>query len=402
MAEEEYSYDEQITSHQDIGIQQKLFMFHEVSPGSCFFLPHGTRIYNKLVDLIKKEYLDRNYHEVITPNIFKSELWKQSGHWDHYKNDMFSIKVEDQDWALKPMNCPGHCLIFDSTVRSYKELPIKLADFGVLHRNEASGSLRGLTRVRRFQQDDAHIFCRMDQIEEQIDDCLDFMKKIYEKFGFTYELELSTRPEKYIGDIESWDNAEKCLSKSLSKLGCGWELNKGDGAFYGPKIDIKINDSSGRELQCGTIQLDFQLPNNFNLKYEDATEKKIKPVIIHRAILGSVERMIAILAEHYDGVWPFWLSPRQIMIVPVHDEYLDYCNKVKDILKNNGYYVEVDDSSNTMKKKIVSAEKQQYNYILVVGKRDKTNGTVNIRCVRDRSTKDISIELLLEKFKSLV
>ncbi|XP_063268622.1 threonine--tRNA ligase 2, cytoplasmic isoform X2 [Prinia subflava] len=288
--------------HRKIGKEQELFFFHDLSPGSCFFLPRGAFLYNTLMDFIRGEYRRRNFTEVVSPNVFNSKLWEASGHWQHYSENMFSFEIEKETFALKPMNCPGHCLMFAHRPRSWRELPLRLADFGVLHRNELSGTLSGLTRVRRFQQDDAHIFCTMEQIEEEIKGCLDFLKSVYAVFGFTFQLHLSTRPENYLGDLEIWDHAEKQLQNSLNNFGEQWSLNPGDGAFYGPKIDIKIKDAIGRYHQCATIQLDFQLPIRFNLTYvgKDGDDKK-RPVIIHRAILGSVERMIAILAENYGG-----------------------------------------------------------------------------------------------------
>lgn len=335
--------------HRKIGKEQELFFFHEFSPGSCFFLPHGQIIYNTLQAFLREEYWNRGYQEVGSPNMYNSALWKISGHWQHYADDMFTFDVEKEKWALKPMNCPGHCLIFKHRERSYRELPIRMADFGILHRNEASGALTGLTRVRRFQQDDTHVFCTQDQISEEILALFDFLKAVYGKFGFTFKLKLSTRPEGFLGDIETWDKAEAKLTEALDQFTAGgggaWELNPGDGAFYGPKIDITISDALKREFQCATIQLDFQLPNQFELEYmtsevatakpkEDkakieqakgekkaeepkevghidqkkdklegdvAIPKKIpppqpgyaRPVMIHRAIYGSFERFIA-------------------------------------------------------------------------------------------------------------
>ncbi|KAK3790525.1 hypothetical protein RRG08_060574 [Elysia crispata] len=253
--------------HRKIGREQELFFFHELSPGSCFFLPKGAHIYNTLVEYIKSEYWKRGFSEVVSPNIYNSKLWEISGHWQHYAENMFSFDCEKEKYALKPMNCPGHCLMFDHRVRSWRELPLRLADFGVLHRNEVSGALSGLTRVRRFQQDDAHIFCRKDQIENEIKACLDFLQTVYGTFAFTFSLKLSTRPDKYLGEKAVWDEAEKQLESSLNASGLKWELNPGDGAFYGPKIDITINDALRRSHQCATIQLDFQLPQRFNLNY---------------------------------------------------------------------------------------------------------------------------------------
>ncbi|XP_050759652.1 threonine--tRNA ligase 2, cytoplasmic isoform X2 [Gymnogyps californianus] len=325
---EKFQEEARNRDHRKIGKEQELFFFHDLSPGSCFFLPRGAFLYNTLVDFIREEYHKRNFTEVVSPNIFNSKLWEASGHWQHYSENMFSFEIEKETFALKPMNCPGHCLMFAHRPRSWREMPLRLADFGVLHRNELSGTLSGLTRVRRFQQDDAHIFCTIEQIEEEIKGCLDFLKSVYAVFGFTFQLHLSTRPENYLGELEIWDHAEKQLQNSLNNFGEQWNLNPGDGAFYGPKIDIKIKDAIGRYHQCATIQLDFQLPIRFNLTYvgKDGDDKK-RPVIIHRAILGSVERMIAILAENYGGKWPFWLSPRQVMVVPVGPTSEEYARQ---------------------------------------------------------------------------
>merc|ERR1711976_818569 len=298
--------------HRKIGVQQDLFFFHELSPGSCFFQPKGAHIYNKLQSFIKEEYWKRGFQEVISPNIYNAKLWMTSGHWDHYADCMFRFDIEKEQFGLKPMNCPGHCLIFDHGIRSWRDLPLRMADFGVLHRNELSGALTGLTRVRRFQQDDAHIFCMPEQIKDEMRGALDFLQHVYQIFGFTYQLRLSTRPEKFLGDIAVWDKAEKDLAESLDKMGIPWKLNPGDGAFYGPKIDITLQDALKRQHQCATIQLDFQLPIRFNLNYIDEKGEKKHPVMIHRAILGSVERMIAVLLESFGGKWPFWLSPRQV------------------------------------------------------------------------------------------
>eukprot|EP01087_Luapelamoeba_hula_P000675 TRINITY_DN10501_c0_g1_i1.p1 TRINITY_DN10501_c0_g1~~TRINITY_DN10501_c0_g1_i1.p1 ORF type:complete len:607 (-),score=68.43 TRINITY_DN10501_c0_g1_i1:131-1951(-) len=307
--------------HRKVGKEQELFFFHPLSPGSCFFLPHGTRIYNRLLEFLRNEYRNRGFQEVITPNAYSCKLWETSGHWAKYKENMFTFQCDNQDFALKPMNCPGHCLLFGHRSRSYRELPLRVADFGVLHRNELSGALTGLTRVRRFQQDDAHIFCMPSQIEAEITSCLGFMQHVYGIFGYEFDLELSTRPENFLGEVELWNKAEAQLKAVLEAFGKPWILNPGDGAFYGPKIDIHIRDALRRSHQCATIQLDFQLPIRFELEYmtgEVGAEVE-RPVMIHRAILGSVERMFAILVEHTGGKWPFWLSPRQVIIIPIED-----------------------------------------------------------------------------------
>ncbi|NXY18865.1 SYTC protein, partial [Atrichornis clamosus] len=378
---EKFQEEAKNRDHRKIGRDQELFFFHELSPGSCFFLPKGAYIYNTLIEFIRSEYRKRGFQEVVTPNVFNSKLWMTSGHWQHYSDNMFSFEVEKEIFALKPMNCPGHCLMFDHRPRSWRELPLRLADFGVLHRNELSGALTGLTRVRRFQQDDAHIFCAMEQIEEEIKSCLEFLRAVYDVFGFSFKLNLSTRPEKYLGDIEVWNQAEKQLENSLNAFGEKWELNPGDGAFYGPKIDIQIKDAIGRYHQCATIQLDFQLPVRFNLTFvsHDGNDKT-RPVIIHRAILGSVERMIAILTENYGGKWPLWLSPQQVMVVPVGPACDEYAQKVRQHFHDAGFMADVDvDPGCTLNKKIRNAQLAQYNFILVVGEKEKTSGTVNIR-----------------------
>uniref|UniRef100_A0A8C6PLN7 threonine--tRNA ligase n=1 Tax=Nothobranchius furzeri TaxID=105023 RepID=A0A8C6PLN7_NOTFU len=312
-------------------------------------------------------------------------------------------KFQEETFALKPMNCPGHCLMFDHRPRSWRELPLRMADFGVLHRNELSGALTGLTRVRRFQQDDAHIFCSMEQIEEEIKGCLDFLRTVYDVFGFTFKLNLSTRPEKFLGDPQMWDQAEKQLENSLNEFGEKWVLNPGDGAFYGPKIDIQIKDAIGRYHQCATIQLDFQLPIRFNLCFigRDGDDQK-RPVIIHRAILGSVERMIAILTESCGGKWPLWLSPRQVMVVPVGPTCDEYAEKVSQEFHSNGFMSDVDaDSGCTLNKKIRNAQLAQYNFILVVGEKEKTSNTVNVRTRDNKVHGEHSVEGCIERLRQL-
>ncbi|KAK4136056.1 threonyl-tRNA synthetase [Trichocladium antarcticum] len=377
-------------NHRKIGADQKLFFFDAVSPGSCFFLPHGTRIYNAMLDLLRHEYRRRGYDEVITPNMYKSDLWKTSGHWDHYAEGMFTFEVEKEQFGLKPMNCPGHCRIFAHSDVSYKDLPWRMADFGVVHRNEFSGALTGLTRVRRFCQDDAHIFCTPGQVSDEIDGIFDFLNSIYGICGFAFKVRLSTRPEKYIGEIGVWDEAESKLKTALDKfsasIGASWEEKPGDGAFYGPKIDVELTDALGREFQCGTIQLDFNLPQRFKLRYvtspsaqqshhisggdgngDDLPAGYARPVMIHRAIFGSFERMFGVLTEHFGGKWPFWLSPRQALVVPVMPALNDYAEEVRRLFQARGLYVDADVSGNTLQKKIRTGQLEQYNFIFVVG-----------------------------------
>ncbi|KAM4109910.1 hypothetical protein ACJW30_03G155100 [Castanea mollissima] len=396
--EEAKKYD-----HRLLGTKQDLFFCHPLSPGSWFFLPHGTRIYNKLVDFIKSQYRERGYQEVVSPNMYNMQLWETSGHAANYKENMFLIEIEKQEFGLKPMNCPGHCLMFQHRVRSYRELPLRLADFGVLHRNEASGALTGLTRVRRFQQDDAHIFCRESQIKGEVRGVLEFIKYVYGIFGFTFDLKLSTRPEKYLGDLATWEKAETALGEALDEFGKPWQKNEGDGAFYGPKIDISVSDALNRKFQCATLQLDFQLPARFELYYSAEDEaKRETPVMIHRAILGSVERMFAILLEHYKGKWPFWLSPRQAIVCPVSEKSQPYALKVQDEIFKAGYHVDVDTTDRKIQKKVREAQLAQYNYILVVGEEEANKGQVSVR-VRDKADHSVmSIENLLKHFEEEV
>ncbi|ETB57713.1 threonine-tRNA ligase, variant [Plasmodium yoelii 17X] len=437
--------------HRNVGKNLNLFFFEkETSPGSGFWFSHGAKIYNKLIEFMRKEYRIRKYDEVITPNIFSCDLWKTSGHYQNYKNCMFIFNIENKEWGMKPMNCPGHCLIFKQLNASYKSLPIRLADFGVLHRNEITGSLSGLTRVRRFQQDDAHIFCSLDHIKTEVVNVLQFIFFVYNLFGFKYDLYLSTRPPKYIGDIETWDFAEKSLKEALELANVKWKLNEGDGAFYGPKIDIVLRDSLNRSHQCGTVQLDFQLPIRFNLQYknkeygvgqetdsnlvnnsntdviekkEDSTLENIdnnqdpinnqpggvlkkgfdRPIIIHRAILGSVERFVAILVEHTSGKFPFWLSPRQAIVLPISDKFNEYAKYIHTVLTNNLFDVDVDISVNTLNKKIREAQLKQYNFILVVGEKEISTNTVT---VRDRDNpndqKVYTVQELVNTFKKML
>ncbi|ETO28211.1 threonyl-tRNA synthetase [Reticulomyxa filosa] len=332
--------------------------------------------------------------------MFNFKLWETSGHAQNYAENMFLFDIEKQTFGLKPMNCPGHCLIFKNQLKSYRDLPVRYAGisythkykyiyiytyiyiyvymyiyFGVLHRNELSGSLTGLTRLRKFQQDDAHIFCRRDQIETEVHECLRFLDHVYSKFGFSFELSLSTRPtEKFLGDVHIWDEAEQMLTKALNDFVQthpsirSWKISPGEGAFYGPKVDVNVLDSLSRQHQCATIQLDFQLPIRFDLQFKTESGESDRPVMIHRAIYGSFERFIAILCEHFGGKWPFWLSPRQICVVPVSSEFNDYAHKVKETIHKAGYWIDVDDSKNRLSKKIRNAQTDQYNFILVVGR----------------------------------
>ncbi|KAI5467453.1 hypothetical protein BGZ63DRAFT_399027 [Mariannaea sp. PMI_226] len=453
--------------HRKLGLQQELFITSLYSPGSPIFLPNGARIFNRLVDFLRKQYVRYGFEEVITPTIYKKSLWAKSGHLQNYAEDMYSVTgnvphkaadhsgccggdhapkaVEDEeegDYGLKPMNCPGHCLIFASKRRSYRDLPIRYADFSPLHRNETSGSLSGLTRVRRFHQDDGHIFCRPSQVEEEIKKTLDFVKVVYTvlRFGVSYRLALSTRPkDHYIGTEEEWEQAESALKRALNVSGMEWGVKEGDGAFYGPKIDIILKDSDGKEHQTATVQLDFQLPKRFELEYQAPAPEyeargeivedpallaeygPVRPVMIHRAVLGSVERLMALLIEKYDGKWPFWLNPRQVIILTVNtsDPVLDWAEHVRDVLlgqdsniykqleagtlpeqgeplRPTGLAVDMDSTARSLGAKIREARNNGYGQILVVGDEDVKNKQIGLGKER------ISPEELRDRFRVMV
>ncbi|XP_077628682.1 threonine--tRNA ligase, mitochondrial isoform X3 [Crocuta crocuta] len=398
---EEWREEAELRDHRRIGKAQELFFFHELSPGSCFFLPRGTRVYNALVAFIRAEYTRRGFSEVKTPTLFSTKLWELSGHWEHYQEDMFALRPLDSDrltpspsdhatspadmLALKPMNCPAHCLMFAHRPRSWRELPLRLADFGALHRAEASGSLGGLTRLRCFRQDDAHIFCAPDQLETEIRGCLDFLHSVYTVLGFSFRLALSTRPSGFLGEPCLWDQAEQVLQRALEEFGEPWDLNPGDGAFYGPKIDVHLHDALGRPHQCGTIQLDFQLPLRFDLQYKGPAGSPERPVLIHRAVLGSVERMLGVLAESCGGKWPLWLSPFQVVVIPVGTEHEDYAREVQERLQAAGLVCDLDaDSGLTLSRRVRRAQLAHYNFQFVVGQKEQSKGTVNIRTRENR------------------
>ncbi|KAL3721371.1 hypothetical protein ACJRO7_033802 [Eucalyptus globulus] len=398
--DERQSLEDVLADHTSLGAEQELFFSHPVSPGSYFFLPHGTRIYNRLVKFIRDQYWKRGLDEVVTPNMFDIHVFETSGHARKYKENMFILEIENQEFALKPMNCPGHCLMFTHRVRSYKELPLRFAEFGVLHRNEASDALTGLTRVRRFQMDGAHIFCRESQIKDEVRAFLEFVRDVYGVFGLTFDLNLSTRPENYIGDKRTWEKAESTLTEALNEFGKPWQKDEGEGAFYGPKIDVTVSDAFNMKIQCATLQLDFQLPVRFGLSYSTEDESKSEtPVMIHQAVLGSVERMFAILLEHYQGKWPFWLSPRQAIVFPVSEKSRSYSLKVRDQIHHAGYYVDFDKTDRKIQEKVSEARLVRYNYILVVGEEAAGTGQVTVH-VRDEADKIVmTVADLLKVFE---
>ena len=365
--------------HRKLGKQLGLFMMHEAGPGFPFFLPKGMILKNTLLNYWH-ELHDRNgYQEISTPIILNRSLWETSGHWDHYKDNMYTTVIDEKDCAIKPMNCPGGVLVYQSEPRSYRDLPLRLGELGIVHRHEKSGQLHGLMRVRCFTQDDAHIFMTPDQIKDEIKGVARLIDEVYSLFGFTYHVELSTRPEDSMGSDEDWEMATDALRGALEDLGLDYEVNEGDGAFYGPKIDFHLKDSIGRTWQCGTIQLDFQLPLRFGLEYNGADGEKHRPIMIHRVAFGSVERFIGILIEHYAGAFPLWLAPEQARIIPVSDKQNDYAEKVLERLKVEGIRVTIDKRAEKMGWKIRQAQLEKIPYMLVIGDKEIEAGSVSVR-----------------------
>ena len=381
--------------HKKLGKELVLFMIAPEGPGFPFFLPKGMELRNVLEDFWRKIHKENGYVEIKTPMILNEELWHTSGHWDHYKDNMYTTKIDDVDFGIKPMNCPGGMLVYKNEMHSYRDLPIRAGELGLVHRHEKSGELNGLFRVRCFTQDDAHIFCTPDQIESEISNLMKLINKIYnEVFGFDYTVELSTRPENSMGSDEQWELAESTLKKVLKDLNVEYELNEGDGAFYGPKIDFHIKDSLKREWQCGTIQLDFQMPERFDLTYIGEDGEKHRPVMLHRVIFGSIERFIGILIEHYAGAFPTWLAPVQVKILPITDEQKEYANNLANQLKEKGIRVELDDRNEKIGYKIREAQLQKVPYMLVAGAKEHE---ANLVAVRSRKAGDIG-QMKIEEF----
>jgi threonyl-tRNA synthetase len=377
--------------HRRLGRELGLFYFSELSPGSAFWLPAGTTMWNSLVALSREMSVARGYEEVKTPLLYDSELWKISGHWDKYRENMFVTESEDRPMALKPMNCPGHCLVFKSQRRSYRDLPQRYAEPGLLHRNEPSGTLHGLLRVRHFAQDDAHIYCAEDQVQEEVTACLDFGFAVYRLFGFDVRLELSTRPDQRIGDDALWDRAEGALKRALQTGGLSYELNEGDGAFYGPKIDMHMTDSLGRSWQLGTVQLDYSNPERFDLLYTGADNSEHRPVMIHRALFGSFERFIGILIEHLGGEFPVWLTPVQAIMLPIADRHAEAARAAAAVLRESSVRVEVDERTESVGRKIREAELRKIPYMLIVGDREAEDGTLALREHRQGDAGTVSV-----------
>ena len=379
--------------HRKIGKDQKLFLFHPWAPGATFWLAKGTTLWNTLSNYMRGILFPAGYVEVKAPIVFNKALWERSGHWDHYRQNMFLVESENEQMGLKAMNCPGHMLIFSSEVRSYRDLPLRLHEQTALHRNEASGTLSGLTRVRQFSQDDAHCFVMESQIGEEVERVLRLIQQVYGDFGLKPEMKLSTRPPEYLGTVAQWDHAEAELRRALTAVGERFTINAGDGAFYGPKIDFDVVDAIGRKWQCATIQLDYNLPERFDLKYVGADNAEHRPVVIHRAIFGSFERFVALLIEHYAGAWPLWLSPVQMVVLPIADRHIEWAQEVQRTLAGAGFRVEIDERVEKIGYKIREAQLQKVPYMLVVGDREVEERTV---AVRGRSAGDMGARPLAD------
>lgn len=390
--------------HRKLGKELGLFMMHEAGPGFPFFLPKGMVLKNTLLDYWREIHRKAGYLEVSTPIILNRKLWETSGHWDHYKNNMYTTVIDEEDYAIKPMNCPGGVLVYASEPRSYRDLPLRVGELGLVHRHEKSGQLHGLMRVRSFTQDDAHIFMTPEQIKEEIKGVAALIDEVYSLFGFQYHVELSTRPEDSMGSDEDWELATDALRNALDELKLPYVVNEGDGAFYGPKIDFHLVDCIGRTWQCGTIQLDFQLPQRFELEYIGADGEKHRPIMIHRVVFGSIERFIGILIEHFAGAFPAWLAPVQVKVLPISDKYMDYANSVQEKLFNAGIRSEVDTRSEKIGYKIREAQTSKIPYMLVVGQKEEEEGTVAVRsrAAGDEGARSVDafVEDLLKEIKT--
>ena len=390
--------------HKKLGKELDLFMMSEYGPGFPFFLNNGMILRNELENFWYKEHTKEGYEFIKTPIMLNKDLWELSGHWYNYRENMYTSEIDDRVFAIKPMNCPGGMLVYKNSLHSYKDLPLRIGELGQVHRHEASGALNGLFRVRTFTQDDAHIFMREDQIEDEVVKLINFIDRMYKIFGLTYNIELSTRPEeKYIGDIEIWNKSEKALEEACHKAGHDCKINPGDGAFYGPKLDFHIKDSLGRVWQCGTIQLDMNLPERFDLTYIDKDGSKKRPVMLHRVIYGSIERFIGILIEHYAGAFPLWLSPVQVNIIPVNNEYhLEYSNKIYNLLMENNIRANIDLKDEKLSYKMRESQTKKIPYTLVIGDNEKDNNLISYRCFKSKETITLTCDEFINKLKEQI
>ncbi len=391
-----------LRDHRKIGKELGIFAIYEEGAGLPFFLPKGMILKNILIDYWRELHRQEDYQEIQTPIMLNRNLWETSGHWEHYRDIMYTTMVDNMEYAIKPMSCPGGMLVYKSEPHSYRDLPVRLAELGIVHRNEKSGQLHGLMRVREFTQDDAHIFMTEEQIIDEIQRVVKLIDMVYKRFGFKYHVELSTQPENSIGSKEDWELATKALGDAMTSMGISYSINEGDGAFYGPKLDFHLKDSVGRTWQCGTIQLDFQLPQRFNAEYTGADGKKRRPIMIHRVIFGSIERFIGILIEHYAGKFPVWLAPVQVKLLSVSDKYTPYANKIMKILKEAGIRVEADTRNEKLGYKIREAQMDKVPYMIIAGEKEQANNTISVRQRDGDEDKQNMGEMKLEEFMEKV
>ena len=388
--------------HRKLGRELGQFMLTDEGPGFPFFLPKGMVLKNTLIDYWRQVHKRYGYVEVSTPIILNRRLWERSGHWDHYKQNMYTTVIDGEDYAVKPMNCPGGMLVYASEPHSYRDLPMRVGELGLVHRHELSGALHGLFRVRCFTQDDAHIFMTQEQLKDEIKNVVKLFDEVYSVFGLPYKIELSTMPEDHIGTVEQWEHNQDILKEAITEMGKDFEVNEGDGAFYGPKLDFHLADSLGRTWQCGTVQLDSQLPERFELEYTGEDGQKHRPVMLHRVVLGSIERFIGVITEHFAGAFPAWLAPVQVKVLPVTDRALDYAKELSDALDGQGFRVEVDDRNEKIGKKIREATLEKVPYMIVVGNRDMENKTVSVRTRAGEDLGAMSLEDFTAKLKEVV
>ncbi len=388
--------------HRKIGKEMNLFSFYNEGPGFPFWKPNGMKLYNAILEYWRKEHYADGYVEVKTPIMLNEDLWHQSGHWDNYKENMYFTKIDGENYAVKPMNCPGGILIYNDGIHSYRELPLKIAELGLVHRHEKSGVLHGLFRVRQFTQDDAHIYCTQDQVKDEVKKVIALIKRIYDKFGFKdVHLELSTKPEKSVGSAEVWELAEKSLKESLEELELEYKLNPGDGAFYGPKIDFHIKDAIGRSWQCGTIQCDFNLPERFDMTYIGADGQKHRPVMLHRTAFGSIERFIGIITENYKGKFPFWMAPEQIRVITIAQTHEEYAKEVRNLLQKSDFRVNIDSSQEKLGGKITQSRLERVTYLIVIGDAEMNEKTLSIRKADSNESVKVKLEDAVEYFDKL-
>ena len=388
--------------HRKLGKELELFSFVEEGPGFCFFLPNGVAIKNALIEYWRYEHNNAGYQEIMTPTILSKRLWQTSGHWDHYKNNMYTTIIDDEEFAIKPMNCPGSILVYKMKSHSYKDLPLRLCEFGTVHRHELSGTLHGLMRARCFTQDDAHIFLAKDQIKQEVKKILELIGRVYNKFGFSYSLKLATMPDEHIGDVKTWDEATNNLQEAIISMGVPYQINEKDGAFYGPKIDCYLKDCLGRSWQCGTVQLDFQLPKRFDLEFVNKDGVKKTPIMIHRVVYGSIERFIGILTEHYKGAFPFFMAPVQVVVLAVSNKFNSYAESILKRLQQEGFRSVLDNRDEKLGYKIRQAQMKKLPFTVVVGQQEESENTVSVRKYQESGTVQKSLDEFIAMLKEMV